>query len=127
MRHARREFMSAASLAAAWTLWPASTRSTAGRIEVQTKLTFAFDARFADSRAFARRASLLGARIVALEDGIDSLWFERLLPDARSGNALAGLTGYADAFVLTRLALASGMRVTRHSLASGGLVAWHAS
>jgi hypothetical protein len=123
MKHGRRDFL-AASLAAAGSpaLW-AATQATArpGELAAHARLltnslTIVFDERLADSRAFAFRARVTGARIVPLRNDIGLLWFQSLMPaDGALPGTLAGLTRHADAFLLIRLALGIGMRVTRQA------------
>lgn len=132
MNTRRRDFLAAASLAAAgsWVLRPA--RAMAARETGQplkTSLTIVFDERRADSRAFALRARMAGACIVPLNDDIGALWFRTLLPAAGSGrSALGGLTTHADAFLIARFASGIGMRMTRRTIDArmgpGALVAW---
>jgi hypothetical protein len=117
---------SVASVAAAsaWALWPeracVSTATNEGRTR-HPSLTIVFDEHLPDSRAFALRARAFRARIVPLSSetkrDIGALWFETLLPEAVSADsAIAGLTRHADAFVLTRFALAAGMRLTQRTI-----------
>lgn len=98
-------------------------------VEHRTKrdalLTVIVDERNADSRAFALRARMAGARVMPLCDEIGALWFDRLMPLATShGNVLAGLTTHADAFLLTRFALENGLAITRRAAGENALVAW---
>jgi hypothetical protein len=116
MRSSRREFVAGASLAVsgAWMF-----RSDAQSKPQGARLTVLVDERIADSRAFALRARIAGARVMPLRHEIGGLWFDRLLPlTASQGSVIAGLTTHADAFLLARFALASGLTVT------GALVAW---
>jgi hypothetical protein len=51
-----------------------------------------------------------------LANDIGLLWFQNLMPaDGSPPGMLAGLTRHADAFLLARLALGAGMRVTRQA------------
>jgi hypothetical protein len=92
-------------------------------------LTIVFDEQLPDSRAFATRARMLGARIVPMRSDVGALWFETLMPAIEaSAGAIAGLTRHADAFLLTRFAMAAGMRlgqrVVRERAGSDALIAW---
>lgn len=120
MKQGRRTFLAAASLAAAGSpaLWPAA-QAMAHPDELAAHahpLTIVFDERLPDSRAFAFRARVTGARIVPLANDIGLLWFQSLMPSGGAPPAtLAGLTRHADAFLLARLALGIGMRATRQA------------
>ncbi|WP_250467882.1 hypothetical protein [Caballeronia sp. GAFFF2] len=121
MRRARREFLTGASLAAAYA-W--AIESIGDTKAARMRLLVVCDERCSDSRAFAHRASLNGARVVAWRNDAGLLWHERLLPDASLGVPLAGLTTYADAFVLSRLAWTCGLRMTKLACNAEALVAW---
>jgi hypothetical protein len=123
MKQGRRDFL-AAALAAAGSpaLWPAAqamarpNELAAHARSLTNSLTIVFDERLADSRAFAFRARVMGARIVPLANDTGLLWFQSLMPaDGPPPGTLAGLTRHADAFLLARLALGIGMRVTRQA------------
>jgi hypothetical protein len=147
MKTSRRDFLAVASagpvaVASAWALRPGRSMASAGEAFARAyPLTVVFDEQLPDSRAFAMRARVLGARIVPMrsdtgsetgsETGSDigALWFETLMPAmASTDGAIAGLTRYADAFLLTRFAMGAGMRLDlRASDERGGadaLVAW---
>ena len=74
----------------------------AGSVREPTSMLALFDARFAASRAFAQAARRSGARAVATEGDIPSLWHGALrgAPLAR----LAGVTTYADMVAIAALA-----------------------
>jgi hypothetical protein len=122
MKTARRDFLAAASLAAASArvLWPARAMAQSGEPAARANsLIIVFDERLADSRAFAFRSRTMGARVVPLRDDIGVLWFQRLMPlAALPGNTIAGLTRHADAFLLTCFAQSSGMRATQRTAAA---------
>jgi hypothetical protein len=128
MKTARRNFLAAASLAAASPhVWPACPPSEADADG--PRLMMVFDEQQADSRAYAWRARLTGARIVPLRDDIGMLWFASLMPVVASpGHVLAGLTRHADAFLLAGFAGSIGMRMTQRITGARGqadaLVAW---
>jgi hypothetical protein len=119
MKTGRRDFLAAASLAAASArvLWPVRAMAQSGEPAARANsLTIVFDERLADSRAFAFRSRTMGARVVPLRDDIGVLWFQRLMPLAASPcNTIAGLTRHADAFLLTCFAQSSGMRATQRT------------
>jgi len=129
MRTGRREFIRAASLSAACggmlCRAQASVRSTTLYNEYNQydehaargdSLIIVFDERVADSRAFAFRSRTMGARTVPLGNDIGMLWFQHLMPLASSpGNVIAGLTKHADAFLLTRFAQSTGLRITQQT------------
>jgi hypothetical protein len=139
MKTGRREFLASASLAAASirVSWPAQTMLRSATLSSEQvglghtghTLTIVFDQHLADSRAFALRSRTMGARIVPLGNDIGMLWFEHLMPLASSpGNAIAGLTTHANAFLLTRFAQGIGLRVEQRTAevhaGSDTLVMW---
>jgi hypothetical protein len=136
MKTGRREFLATASLASACVSvsWPAQAMLrpatlSSEQVALGHSLTIVFDEHLADSRAFAIRSRTMGARIVPLGNDVGMLWFERLMPLASSpGNAIAGLTTHANAFLLTRLAQGIGLRVeqrtTGANAGSNTLVMW---
>jgi hypothetical protein len=132
MRTSRRDFLAVASVAtaSAWALRPERAMAPAGEAVAQGhSLTVVFDEQLPDSRAFAMRARVLGARIVPMRSDIGALWFEMLMPEVRStGGAIAGLTRHADAFLLTRFAMGAGMRLGQRAVegraGSDALIAW---
>ena len=123
MKTGRREFIGAASLAAACApmSWPAQAivRSTTlldERVTCDHALVIVFDERVADSRAFAFRSRTRGAHLVPMGHDIGVLWFQHLMPlVSLSGNTVAGLTRYADAFLLTRFAQGIGLRIAQRT------------
>lgn len=120
MRHTRRYFMAVVSLAAVGVRTP---RPVAAHELAARRLTVLFDAHLADSRAFARRACMTGARSVALSGDIGEMWFELLAPaSGAEETAFAGLTRHADAFVFSRLAQGAGMQMTQRT--AGPLIMW---
>jgi hypothetical protein len=122
MNPTRRDFLAVASLAAARSpAWGAPSRNRTGDVAT---LTIVCDERLADSRAYALRARMTGARVVPLRDDIGMLWLASLMPMAAApGHVLAGLTRHADAFLLAGFAQGIGMRMTRRAGADA-LVAW---
>jgi hypothetical protein len=132
MRTSRRDFLAVASVAtaSAWALWPGRAMAPAGEALAQGhSLTVVVDERLPDSRAFAMRARVLGARIVPMRSDIGALWFETLMPTVGStGGAIAGLTRHADAFLLTRFATSAGMRLAQQAVEgrarSDASIAW---
>jgi hypothetical protein len=128
MTASRRDFLAAASLAAAsapaWAAYLPGEAGNAGSI-----ITIVFDEQLADSHAYALRARMTGARIVPLRADIGVLWFESLMPAAaKPGHSIAGLTRHADAFLLAAFAQGIGMRMTRRAADARGqadaLIAW---
>jgi len=123
MKPGRREFIAAASLAAACGRMSLPARATVQSATLSNErgalahaLTIIFDEDLADSRAFAFRSRTMGARIVPLGNDIGALWFQSLMPLASSlGTTITGLTRHADAFLLTRFAQGTGMRVTQRT------------
>jgi hypothetical protein len=121
MKRSRRAFMAVSlTLPGAWTFQLDAQSNAQG-----ARLTVLVDERHANSRAFAWRARIAGARVLPLRDEIGSLWLDRLGPLASArGSVLAGLTTHADAFLLERFALANGLVVRRRRVGEGALVAW---
>jgi hypothetical protein len=123
MKPGRREFMAAASLAAACGRMSLPAQATVQSALLSNErgasphaLTILFDEDLADSRTFAFRSRAMGARIVPLGEDIGALWFQSLMPLASSpGTTIAGLTRHADAFLLTRFAQGAGMRTTQRT------------
>ena len=136
MKTGRREFVATASLATAClrVSWPAQTMLQSATLSSEQMalgdtLTIVFDEQLPDSRAFAVRSRMMGARIVPLGNDIGMLWFKRLMPLASSpGNTIAGLTTHANAFLLTRFAQGIGLQVaqrtTEKHAGSDTLVMW---
>jgi hypothetical protein len=136
MKAGRREFIAAASLAAVCGRMSLPVQATMQSATLSNErgglaraLTIIFDRDLADSRTFAFRLRTMGARILPLGNDIGALWFESLMPLASSpGNTITGLTGHADAFLLTRFAQGTGMRVTQRTADAhtgpGTLVMW---
>lgn len=133
MKQGRRDFLAAASLAAAASsqaLWSKQAIAYSGEFAAPVhSLTIVFDERLADSRAFAFRSRAIGARIVPLRNDIGLLWFQTLMPsDGSPPGTLAGLTRHADAFLLARLAQGIGMQATRQAadarMGPDALVMW---
>jgi hypothetical protein len=131
MKTSRRDFLAVASVAAAsaWALWPEREMAPSGSASTRGHaLTIVFDEQLPDSRAFAMRAHVLGARIVPMRHDIGALWFETLMPALGSTGAIAGLTRHADAFLLTRLAIGAGMRLDQRAVegraGTDALIAW---
>jgi hypothetical protein len=124
MNAARRRFLGAGALFGAFAA-PGSSPARAEPGQGGERVVIV-DERLADSRAFALRARLTGARIVPLRGDTGALWHACLLPlgDARA-TTIAGLTTHADAFVLMHFARQSGMRCTRQD--AGALVSWQAA
>jgi hypothetical protein len=122
MNTTRRDFLAAASLAKASV--PAWGAPSPNRTGDAASLIIVCDEQLADSRAYALRALMTGARVVPLRDDIGMLWWATLMPRAASpGHVLAGLTRHADAFLLAGFAQGIGMRMTRRAQADA-LVAW---
>ncbi|WP_438392113.1 hypothetical protein [Caballeronia sp. DA-9] len=126
MKHTRRDFLAASSLAAAGvqTPWSARALTLSQPYEpVVQPLIVIFDEHLADSRAFALRARVTGARSVPLSRDIGELWFQlqKRNPDSPQ-QGFAGLTQHADAFLLARFAQDVGMQVTQHAV--GPLIMW---
>jgi hypothetical protein len=130
MKTSRRDFLAVASVAAAsaWALRPEREMAPSGASARGHALTIVFDEQLPDSRAFAMRARVLGARIVPMRHDIGALWFETLMPALGSTGAIAGLTRHADAFLLTRLAIGAGMRLDQRAVegraGTDALIAW---
>jgi hypothetical protein len=136
MKTGRREFVVTTSLATAClrVSWPAQTMLQSATLSSEQMalgdtLTIVFDEQLPDSRAFAVRSRMMGARIVPLGNDIGMLWFKRLMPLASSpGNTIAGLTTHANAFLLTRFAQGIGLQVaqrtTEKHAGSDTLVMW---
>lgn len=103
--------------------------SFGGAMETSAR-TWVIDEDLPQSLVFVRRARMTGARIASLSGDAGWLWIERLSQEAMtSSRAIGGLTRFADAFVLTRLAASAGMRATRHrawdvSESEEGAVLW---
>jgi hypothetical protein len=71
-----------------------------------------YDTRFAESVAFARRATALGLVTHAIEGDMTRFWYDDLYHRWRTGAAvIAGLTAHGALFCLERLAWDQGMRV----------------
>src|SRR5260370_28421198 len=117
MKTGRRDFLAAASLAAASArvLWPVRAMAQSGEPAARANsLTIVFDERLADSRAFAFRSRTMGARVVPLRDDIGVLSFPPPMPLAASpGNTIPGLTRHPDPFLLTCFPQRSGLRATQ--------------
>ncbi|SAK88144.1 hypothetical protein AWB77_04753 [Caballeronia fortuita] len=78
------------------------------------------DADLPQSRVIVRHARSAGARITALSGDAGWLWIERLSPEP----AIAGITRFADAFVLSQLGAEIGLRAAHHRSFDNGAVLW---
>ncbi|WP_321801764.1 hypothetical protein [Caballeronia sp. J97] len=72
------------------------------------------------SGVVVHRARMTGARVASLSGDAGGLWIERL----SSSPSIAGITRFADAFVLSQLGAETGMRATRHRAFANGAVLW---
>jgi hypothetical protein len=134
MRSGRREFIAGVGVtsvatAGGWALWPERVSGSTDDSARARSLTIVFDEQLPDSRAFAMRGRGPRARIVPLRSDMGALWFETLVPAiGPGGGTISGLTTHADAFLLTRFAMAAGMRLSHRAVREraglDALIAW---
>ena len=117
----RREFLQIGIAASAWPLATQAARAAGfdglggaatGSVPSLPLYKIVYDARFAASVAFGRRAASLGASVHAIQGDMTSLWFDDIYHRWReSPVAIAGLTAQGPLFCFERLAWDQGLRV----------------
>jgi hypothetical protein len=108
----RRQFLQIGASAGAWPLLARAANAGLAE-EPRTPLAaVVYDARFAESVAFARRSEALGLQALAIEGDMTRLWYDDVYHRWQQGPAaIAGLTAHGPMFCFAELARDVRMRL----------------